>query len=161
MTVAPDVKTTSITIRAITPDDYREWKPLWDGYNAFYGRHGTTALPDDITQATWSRFFDRDEPVYANVALCDGQLCGLVHYLFHRSTTALNPVCYLQDLYVDATLRGRGIARQLIESVYMTAKQNDLTRVYWLTHESNHTAMQLYDKVADKPGFIVYRKQLI
>jgi GNAT superfamily N-acetyltransferase len=107
-----------ITIRPIQPTDFAAWKPLWDGYNAFYGREGATALPDHITQATWQRFFASSEPVHALVATTQDassqgeseQLVGLVHYLFHRSTTRLNDVCYLQDLFVAPEHRGKRIA---------------------------------------------------
>src|SRR5271165_5657169 len=87
------------TVRDIVPADFDEWKPLWDGYNAFYGREGATALPLEVTLQTWSRFFDVYEPVHALVAEQDGRLLGLVHYIFHRSTNSIAPVCYLQDLF--------------------------------------------------------------
>jgi GNAT superfamily N-acetyltransferase len=152
----------SVTVRAVTRNDYAQWKPLWDGYNAFYGRSGPTALPDEITQTTWSRFFDAYEPVHALVAECGHQgemrLVGLVHYIFHRSTTFLGPTCYLQDLFTTSEMRGRGVGRALIEAVYEKARAADCPRVYWLTHETNTTAMKLYDKVAEKSGFVQYRK---
>ncbi len=100
---------TPLQIRPIEPADQTAWTPLWDGYNAFYGRHGETALDPAITATTWQRFFDPDEPVFALVAECDGRLVGLVHFLFHRSTTRIEPVCYLQDLFTAASERGRGI----------------------------------------------------
>ena len=89
-------------IRPVYPDDFNAWLPLFDGYNAFYGRVGSTALASSITQTTWQRFFDANEPVFALVAERDGKLVGLVHYLWHRSTTRTEPVCYLQDLFTDA-----------------------------------------------------------
>jgi GNAT superfamily N-acetyltransferase len=85
-------------------------------------------------------------------------LVGLVHYLFHRSTTAIAPVCYLQDLFTNAAARGKGIGGTLISEVYEQARQAGVSRVYRQTHETNHTAQTLYDKVADRSGFIVYRK---
>jgi GNAT superfamily N-acetyltransferase len=145
-------------IRPIQQADFPQWKSLWDGYNAFYGREGSTALPDATTQTTWSRFFDGDEPMHALVAEQAGQLLGLVHFLFHRSTISITPTCYLQDLFTHESARGKGIGRSLIEEVYKLAHQAGSSRVYWLTHETNETAMKLYDKVAEKSGFIVYRK---
>ena len=148
----------SIIVRLVTRQDFDRWLPLWDGYNAFYGRYGETALASEITAMTWSRFFDAYEPVHALVAESEGKLLGLVHYLFHRSTTAIAPNCYLQDLFTTEASRGKGIGRALIEGVYERAGQAGANRVYWLTHETNHTAMQLYDKVGEKSGFVVYRK---
>jgi GNAT superfamily N-acetyltransferase len=148
------------TIRPVAREDYEAWRPLWDGYNTFYGRAGPTALPDEVTHITWGRFFDPAEPVHAFVAERDGQLIGLVHYLFNRSTTAAALTCYLQDLFTSAEARGGGVGRALIEAVYDAARAAGSTRVYWQTHETNHTAMRLYDRVADKSGFLVYRKDV-
>jgi GNAT superfamily N-acetyltransferase len=147
-----------IIIRPVTRQDYDQWLPLWAGYNAFYGRSGPTALSPDITRTTWARFFDAYEPVHALVAEANGQLLGLTHYLFHRSTTAIDPSCYLQDLFTTEAARGKGVGRALIEGVYDRARQAGCPRVYWQTHETNQTAMQLYDKVAERSGFVVYRK---
>lgn len=148
----------AIKIRALEPRDFTAWNLLWQGYNAFYGREGNTALPDEITQTTWSRFFDAYEPMQALVAEYHGELVGLTHFILHRSTIQLQPNCYLQDLFTTETLRGKGVARALITAVYERAESLGLPRVYWNTHESNQTAMKLYDKLADKSGFVVYRK---
>lgn len=150
----------NLTIRPVARQDYEQWLPLWDGYNTFYGRSGPTALDPEVTRMTWQRFFDAYEPVHALVADDDGQLLGLVHYLFHRSTTAIQPTCYLQDLFTTKEARGKGVGRALINGVYERARLAGSPRVYWLTHETNHTAMALYDKVADRSGFLVYRKTL-
>ena len=147
-------------IRPITNIDYEAWLPLWDAYNAFYGRQGETALDLNITQTTWGRFLNKNEPVHAFVAEQNGQLVGLVHFIFHRSTSRLNDVCYLQDLYVNKDLRGTGIGRQLIQAVYEAALKAGSTRVYWQTQDSNTAGRALYDKVAKHLGFIVYSHEL-
>jgi GNAT superfamily N-acetyltransferase len=152
--------TGKILIRNVQQRDFPQWKPLWDGYNAFYGRKDATALPDEVTNTTWSRFFDGYEPIHALVAEDSNKLVGLVHYLFHRSSTGLRSNCYLQDLFTVESARGQGIGRALIEEVYRRAEQAGSGRVYWQTHETNATAMKLYDKLAEKSGFIVYRKNL-
>jgi GNAT superfamily N-acetyltransferase len=149
-----------LSVRPIAREDHARWLPLWDGYNAFYGRSGPTALDPEVTATTWTRFFDVDEPVHALVAEADGRLLGLAHYLFHRSTTAVGPSCYLQDLFTVEAARGRGVGRALIEAVYGRAKAAGAPRVYWQTHETNATAMALYDRVAERSGFLVYRKML-
>ncbi|KRE92508.1 GNAT family acetyltransferase [Frateuria sp. Soil773] len=150
-----------ITIRPVRGDDFAAWKPLWDGYNAFYGRSGETALPEEITRTTWARFLDAGEPVHALVAAdAAGGLLGLAHYLFHRSTIQPGPSCYLQDLFTVEAARGRGVGRALIEAVYARAGEAGSKRVYWQTHETNAAAMRLYDTLAEKSGFLVYRKSL-
>jgi GNAT superfamily N-acetyltransferase len=151
---------TSATVRFVRRSDFDQWLPLWEGYNAFYGRSGATALSTEITKTTWSRFFDSYEPVHALVAESDGELIGLVHYIFHRNTTMLGPTCYLQDLFTNEKLRGKGIGRALIEGVYEQARLAGSSRVYWHTHETNSTAMRLYDQVAERSGFVMYRKSL-
>lgn len=147
-----------LIIRPVAATDLPAWMPLWDGYNAFYGRTGPTALPVEVTQATWSRFLDADEPVHALVAESEGRLLGLAHFLFHRSTIQVGPTCYMQDLFTVATSRGKGVGRALIEAVYRRARDAGAPRVYWQTHESNASAMRLYDRVAERSGFVVYRK---
>jgi GNAT superfamily N-acetyltransferase len=109
---------------------------------------------------TWGRFFDHYEPVHCLVADEAGKLLGIAHYLYHRNTTMIAPTCYLQDLFTHADARGRGIGRALIEAVYDRAKAVGAPRVYWQTHETNATAQRLYDAVAERSGFIVYRKHL-
>ncbi len=149
-----------IIVRAIEQRDFEQWKPLWDGYNVFYGRQGATALPEEVSHRTWSRFFDGYEPMHALVAEHKGKLVGLAHYLFHRSTISIGPVCYLQDLFTFESARGKGVGRVLIEEVYRCAERAGASRVYWHTHATNATARLLYDKVAEDSGFVVYRKML-
>jgi GNAT superfamily N-acetyltransferase len=149
-----------VSIRFVTREDYAEWLPVWEGYNRFYGRFDGTALPEEITRTTWSRFFDAYEPVWAMVAVADGKLVGLVHYMFHRSTITIEPTCYLQDLFTAEATRGKGVGRALIEAVYAQARLAGVVNVYWRTHASNATARRLYDTVAEDSGFVVYKKRL-
>lgn len=152
----------SVTARPVAKEDYAAWRPLWDGYNAFYGRFGATALPEHITESTWQRFLDPSEPVHCLVAQEEGTgaLLGLTHYLFHRSMTRIEPVCYLSDLFTREAVRGRGVGRMLIEAVYEQARAAGSSRVYWQTQETNAAGRVLYDKVAKHHGFIVYAKEL-
>lgn len=157
MTAAP------VSVRPVTAEDYAVWRPLWDGYNAFYGRFGATALPEHITASTWQRFLDPAEPVHCLVAQEEGSggtLLGLAHYLYHRSMTRIEPVCYLSDLFTREAARGRGVGRLLIETVYEQARAAGSSRVYWQTQETNAAGRLLYDKVAKHHGFIVYAKEL-
>ncbi len=147
-------------IRGVERADFDQWLPLWQGYNAFYGRSGDTALPADITLMTWARFFDAYEPMHALVAESAGRLVGLAHYLFHRTTIRIEPTCYLQDLFTVEEQRGSGVGGALVSAVFERATLAGCARVYWLTHESNTTAMKLYDRVAQLSGFVVYRKEL-
>ena len=150
----------SVIVRPVEEADLAAWRPLWDGYNAFYGRSGETALPGEVTRTTWQRFFDPNEPMFALVAIGGGSLLGFTHYLFHRSTSRIALTCYLQDLFTLPAARGQGVGRALIEAVYSSARAHGLQRVYWQTHESNAAGRRLYDQVADNEGFIVYSRTL-
>jgi len=145
-------------IRPVDETDLDTWRPLWEGYNEFYVRSHETALPEDVTATTWRRFLDPGEPVFALVADDDGRLVGLVHYLFHRSTTRIEPVCYLRDLFTLPSERGKGVGRALIEAVSDRAHAEGVYSVYWQTHETNTAGRRLYDSVAINEGFIVYTK---
>jgi GNAT superfamily N-acetyltransferase len=151
---------TDIAVRPVERADRAAWRRLWDGYNAFYGRSGPTALAEPVVETTWVRFFDAGEPMEALVAEAGGRLVGLAHIVFHRSMTAPTSVCYLQDLFTDPAARGQGVGRALIEAVYRRAKAAGAVRVYWQTHETNATAMRLYDTVAERTGFVVYARRL-
>jgi GNAT superfamily N-acetyltransferase len=149
-----------LEIRPLRPDDYDAWRPLWDDYNAFYERVGPTALPEEVTHTTWRRFFDASEPVHCIVAELGGKVVGLCHYLFHRSTSRIELMCYLQDLYTLPEERGHGVGRALINATYGIAKDAGCKRVYWQTHTTNTPGRTLYDKVAKHFGFIVYARDV-
>jgi len=151
---------TGVVVRSVEDSEYDDWLPLWTGYNAFYGRKDATALPVAITGTTWRRFLDPDEPVFGLVAEAQGRLVGLSHYLFHRSTNRIEPVCYLQDLFTVPEARGRGVGRGLIEAVYDRARVHGARRIYWQTQADNSMARVLYEKVARHHGFLVYVKDL-
>ncbi len=149
-----------IEIRKLAGRDRPQWQVLWDGYNAFYGRSGQTALNPQVTEITWARFFELSEPMHALVAEDGGRIVGLVHYLYHRSTTRATDVCYLQDLFTLPAQRGQGIGRRLIAAVVEAARLAGSSRVYWQTQADNLTARALYDRVAEHAGFIVYATEI-
>ena len=143
-------------VRMASPADFEAWLPLWRGYQVFYAAD----IADAVTRETWRRFHDPSEPMHAAVAELDGRIAGIVHYIEHRSCWTTGNYMYLQDLFVDPAVRGQGLGRALIEHVYAEAAARGCARVWWLTHESNTDAMVLYDRVADKSGFVQYRKVL-
>lgn len=148
--------TAALAIRPLGPDDQDVWWPLWRAYLAFYD----TELPAETVRVTWARLLDPAEPMFGALAIEDGRAVGLVHWIYHRSCWTIGDYCYLQDLYVDAGRRGGGIGRRLIDHVAEVARAAGSSRVHWLTMEDNATARRLYDRVADRPGFIQYRKLL-
>ena len=143
-------------VRPARPGDREAWEPLWRAYLTFY----EASLASNVTDATWRRFFDPLEPLGALVAERSGRLIGFAHYLLHRSTWAPVCYCYLEDLFVEPLARGSGAGRGLIAAVEAAAREAGASRLYWMTHETNQTAQQLYNQVAERPGFVQYRKKL-
>jgi GNAT superfamily N-acetyltransferase len=141
-------------IRPLAKADHDQWMPLWRGYQTFY----KVDIPAETSRLTWGRLLDPAEPMFG--ALCwDGdRAVGMVHWILHRSCWTAGDYCYLQDLYVADGQRGGGKGRALIEHVYADARARDCSRVWWLTHETNKDAMLLYDRIADRSGFVQYRK---
>ena len=144
---------TDITIRPLEQAEHAEWRRLWTAYLEFY----KTRLPDEVYALTWQRLFTEGEfEPKGLIALLDGKAVGLTHYLYHRSGWSIVNNCYLQDLFSDPEVRGKGVGASLIEAVRQAAGKLGVTNVYWMTHESNETARKLYDRVARKTGFIEY-----
>ncbi len=146
----------AVEIKAIAESDFDNWLPLWKAYQRFY----EVDITEAVTLKTWARFLDPAEPMHAALAMAGDDALGLVHSIYHRSTWTTTDDCYLQDLFVTDAARGGGVGRTLIEHVYADARRRGASRVYWLTHESNDTARRLYDRIADRSGFIHYRKPL-
>jgi GNAT superfamily N-acetyltransferase len=144
------------SIRPVSADERAAWEPLWKGYQTFY----EVALSDETTAVTWARLHDPTEPMHILGAYVDGKLAGIAHYLFHRSCWTIGNYCYLQDLFVAEGARNLGAGRALIAAVEREARAAGASRIYWLTQEGNAAARALYDKVADRSGFIQYRKIL-
>lgn len=143
-----------VIIRELEKSDRVAWEKLWQGYLEFY----ESRLADEVTQTTWDRLMTPNSDPHGLVAVDeDGHVFGLVHYLYHCSTWTIGPYCYLQDLFVDATGRGKGAGRALIKAVYLEAGKYGASQVYWLTQDFNHTARKLYDDVGTLTPFIKYR----
>jgi len=144
-----------IVIRELEPSDFEGWSELWKQYLDFY----ETQLPTRVYKTTFSRLISNDSKNQnAFVASVNGDLVGLVHYIYHDDTWRIEKTCYLQDLYASPSVRNMGVGRKLIEAVYRAADQNNTPSVYWLTAESNETARKLYDRIANLSPFLVYER---
>lgn len=143
-------------IRPLTEADREAWLPLWHSYLEFY----KAKVPAGVDDITFTRLTGGVEPMGGFIAERDGQALGMTTWVIHRSTWNAKSICYLQDLFTVAAARGTGIGRGLIAAVNQLAREKDCFRVYWMTHETNVQGQALYDKVAEKPGFIIYRQPL-
>ena len=142
-----------VTVRPLEQADQGDWRRLRTAYLEFYN----TKLSEEVYATTWKRLFTEGEfEPKGLIALSDGKPVGLTHYLYHRSCWSPVNNCYLQDLFADPAMRGKGVGRALIEAVHRQAGTIGVTNVYWMTHETNATARKLYDSVARRSGFIEY-----
>lgn len=153
----PTASRTVVNVRPLDASDHAAWLPLWQGYLTFYN----SQLSEEISELTWQRMLDASEPMFALGAFDEqGKILGFSHIIYHRGTWSAEDHCYLEDLFTAPESRGKGVGRALIEGVYQHAQAKGCGRVYWHTHETNAAGQALYDKMADKPGFIQYRKYL-
>ncbi|HKL69713.1 GNAT family N-acetyltransferase [Salibaculum sp.] len=144
-----------VDIRPLTPADAVVWRRLWTDYLAFY----ETTVPEAVFHSTFARLLGDEPSDFSGLlAVTDGRPVGLAHYLFHRHAWRVENVCYLQDLYADPHVRGQGIGRALIESVYAAADAAGAPSVYWLTQDFNHSGRRLYDRVGVLTPFIKYQR---
>jgi GNAT superfamily N-acetyltransferase len=146
----------AICVRALIATDHDAWLSLWRGYQTFY----QVDIPAETSRVTWTRILDEGEPVFGALGLVGERAVGIVHWVLHRSCWTIGNYCYLHDLFVADDVRGRGLGRKLIEHVYSAARMAGCSRVHWLTQETNVNAMLLYDRIANRSGFIQYRKIL-
>lgn len=147
-----------VIIRPLQAADEREWRLLWTGYLEFY----ESSVGEEVYRTTFARLLEGnagvDNEYRGLIAEVDGRPCGLVHFLFHRHCWRVENACYLQDLFADPAVRGKGIGRALIEAVYKAADDAGSPGVYWLTQEFNATARTLYDRIGKVTPFIKYTR---
>ena len=141
-------------IRRIKQTDKDVWHVLWRGYNAFYERH----VEGRTTDRVWYALRGETGDPFGFGAELDGKLVGFTHYFYLRSTSDWGPRCYMQDLFADPSVRGKGIGRALIEAVYADADKNHAAQTFWLTTTSNKTAQRFYDRVATITPFVKYKR---
>jgi len=144
-----------IIVTSLRPQDRARWAVLWRGYLDFY----ETRLPVAIYEHTWQRLIAGESPIRglgARLGSDAAPLVGITHYLFHAHAWMRQEVCYLQDLFVDATVRRQGCGAKLIEAVAAIARERGCARLYWTTKEDNAIARSLYDRIARFNGFIRY-----
>ena len=145
-----------LVIRDAAPGDREDWRALWNGYLAFY----ETELDDAVTAMTWNRIIDPISSVYARLAVADGAVAGFATRVLHPRTWSVEPVCYLEDLFVGPAHRGKGIGRALIDDLIATGKRDGWSNLYWHTNHDNANARKLYDSYDEADGYVRYRLKL-
>ena len=147
----------TVTIRAIEEKDKGQWLKLWAGYLEFY----KSTISTEQTELTWKRLINNELKMFGFVAENEDGVIGFTHCLFRPSTWTETDYCYLEDLFVDPMIRGKGVGRALIDKVVELAREKKSKRVYWTTQEFNKTARVLYDSITPVSEYVQYRLPII
>ena len=145
----------AVTVRALREEDYDQWRPLWDGYTHFYD----CVLEESVTAATWERALSPSSAMFCRVAEKEGQVTGFAMCVLHEGTWSTAPICYLEDLFVDADARGAGIGQALIDVLMDEGKREGWSKLYWVTRQNN-PARKLYDRFGEADDYVRYRISL-
>ncbi|MBE7940035.1 MULTISPECIES: GNAT family N-acetyltransferase [Ramlibacter] len=140
------------TIRSALPSDEADWRTLWRGYCDFYGQD----LPEAVTQRTWQRILDPDSALMCLVAEQDGRVQGFANCVVHENTWEVQPVCYLEDLFVSPQARGQGLGGALLDWLRNAMRAEGWARLYWMTRRDNARARSLYDRFAQADDYVRY-----
>jgi GNAT superfamily N-acetyltransferase len=141
------------TLRALTEDDWDDWRALWAGYLAF----SRAEVSDATTRATFGRLCAGGDGMFGLLALDEsGRGIGMANCVVHATTWSRQPTCYLQDLFVAPSARGHDVGRALFDGIARAAKEHGAGRVYWHTQQYNGAARSLYDRVGRPTSFVVY-----
>ncbi|HEE9786635.1 GNAT family N-acetyltransferase [Enterobacter soli] len=145
----------AVTVRAVRAEDYPQWRPLWDGYTHFYD----CVLDESVTASTWERALDPHSSMFCRVAESEGRVIGFAMCVLHEGTWSTAPLCYLEDLFVDATQRGAGTGQALIDALMEEGKREGWSKLYWVTRQNN-PARKLYDRFGEADDYVRYRISL-
>lgn len=145
----------AVTVRAVRAEDYPQWRPLWDGYTHFYD----CVLDESVTASTWERALEPHSSMFCRVAESEGRVIGFAMCVLHEGTWSTAPLCYLEDLFVDATLRGAGTGQALIDALMEEGKREGWSKLYWVTRQNN-PARKLYDRFGEADDYVRYRISL-
>lgn len=145
----------AVVVRDAKGADEGAWRRLWAGYNDFYA----ATVPPEITDRTWARALDPGVPLFCRVIEVDGLPAGFSLNVLHEGTWTADPVCYLEDLFVDPDRRGAGLGRRLIQDLVELGRARGWSHLYWHTRRDN-PARRLYDEFVAADDFVRYRMTL-
>jgi len=146
-----------LTVRPAQIADAQAWLSLWRGYCAALDGE----VSDEVTNEIWRRILEADQPICC-LLVCAAERgpVGFANYVLHPHTWSLQPVCYLEDLFVAPEARGQGAGQILMEGLVSLGKQKGWRRIYWHTYENNYRARALYDRLVQRTDYVRYDIEL-
>jgi GNAT superfamily N-acetyltransferase len=129
-------------IEPITAEQFETLLPMIADYQRFYE---VEEIDEERNRAFFARFIDPSEDGTLIAAWDGDRLLGYACLYWHHSSLAAAETVLMNDLYVDAAARGRGVGRALIEAAAEIARSRGAHALEWSTAPDNHTAQRLYD----------------
>lgn len=145
----------TVEVREAEVADWLAWHRMWLANCEHFGASLSVAENREL----WRRIMDPEHPVSALVSGgsdTESRLVGFAHYVLHPHTFSDRMVCYLEDLWVDASVRGTGVGRRLIDALIARGRDRGWRRIYWHTEADNAAARVLYDRVAQLTDYVRY-----
>jgi len=143
-------------VRDIREADAQDWRRLWARYNDFY----QASVPAEVTEHTLRRLLDPASNLIGRIAEIDKRVAGFSVSVLHDSSWTISPICYLEDLFVDPSLRGAGVGRALIQDLIDLGRARGWSRLYWVTRANNERERRLYDSFVEADDFVRYQLTL-
>ncbi|WP_347922216.1 GNAT family N-acetyltransferase [Pontimicrobium sp. SW4] len=133
-----------MTIIKVTTEHLEDLIPLFDGYRQFYKQ------PSNIKKARTflnERISKNESVIY--IAYIDKQAVGFMQLYPLFSSVSMQPMYLLNDLYVDANIRNKGVGQQLIKAAEDLCIEKGYKGLGIQTEVTN-PAQHLYERV----GFV-------
>lgn len=143
-----------LEIAPIAVEEFEELLPLIAAYQRFYK---VEEIDEERNRGFFRRFLAPSEDGLLLGARQEGRLVGYACLYWHFSSTKATEAVLMNDLYVDESVRGKGVGRALIEASAEVARERGAPIVEWSTAPDNHTAQRLYDSTgAERSEWLSY-----
>ena len=139
-------------IRSLNQSDFYSWTNLYKNYANFY----KVPMNKEILNELWNWIHNESHIINGICYELEGKIVGIAHYRTMPRPIMGEYVGFLDDLFVQQEFRRKKIAQKLISHLKSLSKANNWKGIRWITHSSNKTAKNLYDKIAINTGFELY-----
>jgi GNAT superfamily N-acetyltransferase len=130
-------------IRPLRHEELEEALPLIAGYQRFYESEPN----EERNRRFFSRFIAPNHEGLLLGAWLDGRLVGFATLYWTHSSTRAADIALLNDLFVIEDVRGRGVARALIQASADASRAAGKEAMEWYTATDNARAQRAYDAV--------------